>query len=444
MSITEETNERIEINAKPLDLSGYAKTKEQKLISHWTNQLISFIFSNKISTITRPIFLLRHLNSSSRNTLAVDLFLFIHIMLYSRFEEIDLTSIESFFLVLLYFICFARQDVNYQLEEPFSEILQLILKKTIENIKVLSKYAKNITPSWFTQDFLQTTLNLAKHEREKSINESCLKEILKIYVCWMKKKFSKKINSFIPELAHFMKIIPYPGVISTTLINSWNLPKENYKLVHIYNFILKEKLQEAGLIGVGVIKKKKRNNINNGWLNEIIKSCDNKEKLVQSLYAMAGILKGFYPYTTDSFLKSNESYLVFDNMTKIFSQKILALLDKFEEIPGAKELIELDHKTFSKLFIDERLLKILFDNMINELRLDEDFFENMFKGSITKNDSYQQAFTKKLESPLFSSLGKQSWAFGVLLWNQIDHLENIYNLERRLVVEKRILLIYEG
>jgi len=44
----------------------------------------------------------------------------------------------------------------------------------------------------------------------------------------------------------------------------------------------------------------------------------------------------------------------------------------------------LDHKTFSKLFIDERLLKILFDNMINELRLDEDFFENMFKGSITK------------------------------------------------------------
>jgi len=79
-------------------------------------------------------------------------------------------------------------------------------------------------------------------------------------------------------------------VISTTLINSWNLPKENYKLVHIYNFILKEKLQEAGLIGVGVIKKKKRNNINNGWLNEIIKSCDNKEKLVQSLYAMAGIL----------------------------------------------------------------------------------------------------------------------------------------------------------
>ncbi|KAG4093376.1 hypothetical protein H8356DRAFT_1354234 [Neocallimastix lanati (nom. inval.)] len=598
MSITEETNERIEINAKPLDLSGYAKTKEQKLISHWTNQLISFIFSNKISTITRPIFLLRHLNSSSRNTLAVNrcpnadtiqsifnqlknpsVFTWKNIIecLKSgsfssiikkekdRFEEIDLTSIESFFLVLLYFICFARQDVNYQLEEPFSEILQLILKKEtvfkrknlrfesyvtgnspkyyqsnvyfneildcirlrnqnqsdysqmeleqlsrllqcsyytflefsmFKNIKVLSKYAKNITPSWFTQDFLQTTLNLAKHEREKSINESCLKEILKIYVssflsmtlatdiiefilyimqhatliiCSAAEKLSteyasrlsnilaellsndkqlwkdsKKINSFIPELAHFMKIIPYPGVISTTLINSWNLPKENYKL-------------EAGLIGVGVIKKKKRNNINNGWLNEIIKSCDNKEKLVQSLYAMSGILKGFYPYTTDSFLKSNESYLVFDNMTKIFSQKILALLDKFEEIPGAKalldkfeeipeakELIELDHKTFSKLFIDERLLKILFDNMINELRLDEDFFENMFKGSITKNDSYQQAFTKKLESPLFSSLGKQSWAFGVLLWNQIDHLENIYNLERRLVVEKRILLIYEG
>jgi len=87
-----------------------------------------------------------------------------------------------------------------------------------------------------------------------------------------------------------MKIIPYPGVISTAMINSWDLSKENYKLLHIYQFILKEKLQEAGLIGVGVIKKKKRNSINNGWLYEIIKSCDNKEKPVQSLYAMAGIL----------------------------------------------------------------------------------------------------------------------------------------------------------
>jgi len=74
------------------------------------------------------------------------------------------------------------------------------------------------------------------------------------------------------------------------MINSWNLCKENYKLLHIYQFILKEKLQEAGLIGVGVIKRKKRNSINNGWLYEIIKSCDNKEKPVQSLYAMAGIL----------------------------------------------------------------------------------------------------------------------------------------------------------
>jgi len=87
-----------------------------------------------------------------------------------------------------------------------------------------------------------------------------------------------------------MKLIPYPGVISTAMINSWNLSKENYKLLHIYQFILKEKLQEAGLIGVGVTKKKKRNSLNNGWLYEIIKSCDNKEKPVQSLYAMAGIL----------------------------------------------------------------------------------------------------------------------------------------------------------
>jgi len=57
------------------------------------------------------------------------------------------------------------------------------------------------------------------------------------------------------------------------------------------------------------------------------------------VYISLYIRKGFYPYTTDSFLKSNESYLVFDNMTKIFSQKILALLDKFEEIPGAKGII---------------------------------------------------------------------------------------------------------
>ena len=58
-----------------------------------------------------------------------------------------------------------------------------------------------------------------------------------------------------------MKLIPYPGVISTAMINSWNLSKENYKLLHIYQFILKEKLQEAGLIGVGVTKKKKRNSL---------------------------------------------------------------------------------------------------------------------------------------------------------------------------------------
>ena len=48
----------------------YAKSNEQKLISRWANQLINLIFSDEISTISRPIFLLRHLNSSSRNTLA--------------------------------------------------------------------------------------------------------------------------------------------------------------------------------------------------------------------------------------------------------------------------------------------------------------------------------------------------------------------------------------
>jgi len=56
----------------------------------------------------------------------------------------------------------------------------------------------------------------------------------------------------------------------------------------------------------------------------------------------------------------------------------------FSECFNIIELIELDHKTFSKLFIDERLLKALFDNMINELRLDDDFFDNMYKGSLSK------------------------------------------------------------
>eukprot|EP00833_Pecoramyces_ruminatium_P018230 jgi/Orpsp1_1/1192262/evm.model.d7180000091829.1 len=664
MSTIEEEYKKIEIKAKPLDLSRYAKSNEKKLISRWANQLINLIFTDKISTISRPIFLLRHLNSSSRNTLAVnrcpnviyvpdpfqaDTIQSIFNQLKSpsvltwntileclkigsfnklvkkeeEYNELDLSSIESFFLVLLYFVCFAHQDTNYKLDEPFSEILKLIMKKelkimhnsslssnlwetvfkkknlrfesyatgnspkycpsnvyfneildcirlrnqnqskfikainekkgdhsrieleqlgrllqcsfytflefsmfseylTIENIKVLSTYAKNLPTSWFTPDFLQTTLNLAKREKEKPVNESCLKEILEIYVWWMKKnssflsmtlatdiiefvieiasipdlichatliicsaadklsaeyvlrlsnmlaellsndkqlwKDSEKISTITPGLAHLMKLIPYPGVISTAMINSWNLSKENYKLLHIYQFILKEKLQEAGLIGVGVIKKKKRNSINNGWLYEIIKSCDNKEKPVQSLYAMAGILKGFHPYTTDNFLRSNESSIVFDKMTKIFSQKILLLLDNFEDISDAKEcvsycfsecfniieLIELDHKTFSKLFIDERLLKALFDNMINELRLDDDFFDNMYKGSVEKDDSYQQSFTKKLENPLFNSLGKQSKAFGVILWNHIDHLENLYNLERRSAGEKRVLNIYEG
>jgi len=46
--------------------------------------------------------------------------------------------------------------------------------------------------------------------------------------------------------------------------------------------------------------------------------------------------KGFHPYTTDNFLRSNESSLVFDKMTKIFSQKILFLLDKLENISDAK------------------------------------------------------------------------------------------------------------
>jgi len=662
MTESEQEYEKIEISATPLDLSRYAKTKEQNLISRWANQLINLIFTDNISTIERPIFLLRHLNSSSRNTLAVnrcpnviyvpDPFQadtiqnifnqlkspsvltwnniieclktgsFSNIIKKEEFNEIDLASIESFFLVLLYFICYAHQDENYQIDEPFSDILQLIMKKelkimhnsslssnlwetvfkkknlrfesyatgnspkycpsnvyfnevldcirlrsqnqskiiqtinekgdhtraeleqlgrllqcsfytflefslfseymTIENIKVLSKYAKNLPTSWFTPDFLQTTLNLAKREKEKPVEESCLKEILEIYVWWMKKnssflsmtlatdiiefvievasipdlicqatliicsasdklsaeyvlrlsnilaellsndkqlwKDSEKISVITPGLAHLMKLIPYPGVISTAMINSWNLSKENYKLLHIYQFILKEKLQEAGLIGVGVTKKKKRNSLNNGWLYEIIKSCDNKEKPVQSLYAMAGILKGFHPYTTDNLLRSNESSLVFDKMTKIFSQKILLLLEKLEEIPDAKEcvaycfsecfniieLIELDHKTFSKLFIDERLLKALFDNMINELRLEDDFFDNMYKGKMNKDLTYQEAFTKKLENPLFNSLGKQSRAFGVILWNHIDHLENLYNLERRSAGEKRVLNIYEG
>jgi len=655
-------SEKFEIKVKPLNLSKYAKTKEQKLISRWANQLINLIFTDNISTIERPIFLLRHLNSSSRNTLAVnrcpsviyvpDPFQadtiqsifnqlkspavlswcnileclktgsFSNIVKKEEFGEIDLSSIESFFLVLLYFICYAHQEDGYRLDEPFSEILDLIKKKelkimhtsslsinlwetvfkkknlrfesyatgnspkycpsnvyfneildcirlrsqnqskiirainekgdhsrveteqlrrilkcsfytflefsqfseylTIENIKVLSKYAKNLPPPWFTPDFLQTTLNLAKREKEKPVEESCLKEILEIYVWWMKRnssflsmtlatdiiefvleiasipnlicsatliicsaadklsveyvlrlsnilsellsndkqlwKDSKKINIITPGLAHLMKLLPYPGVISTAMINSWDLSKENYKLLDIYQFILKDKLQEAGLIGVGVIKKKKRNSINNGWLYEIIKSCDNKEKPVQSLYAMAGILKGFHPYTTDNFLRSNESTLVFDKMTKIFSQKILFLLEKLENIPDAKEcvaycfsecfniieLIELDHKTFSKLFIDERLLKAIFDNMINELKLEDDFFDNIYKEKIEKDFSYQEAFAKKLENPLFLSLARQSNTFGIILWNQIDHLENLYNLERRSAGEKRVLSIYEG
>ncbi|ORX81319.1 hypothetical protein BCR32DRAFT_279793 [Anaeromyces robustus] len=662
MSSNNKENEKIKIKAKPLDLSSYTKSDEQKLISRWANQLINLIFTDNISTIGRPIFLLRHLNSSSRNTLAVNrcpnvlyvpdpfqadtiqsIFIqlkspsvltwgnileclksgsFTTILEQKDYDEIDLSSIESFFLVLLYFICYAHQDLDYQLEEPFAEILQLIMKKelkimqtsslssglwetvfkkrnlrfesyatgnspkycpsnvyfneildcirlrsqnqsnfikainekgdhsrveleqlgrllqcsfytflefslfseylTIENIKILSKYAKNLPTSWFTPDFLQTTLNLAKREKEKPVNESCLKEILEIYVWWMKKnssflsmtlatdiiefvlevasipdlicqstliicsaadklsaeyvlrlsnilaellsndkqlwKDSEKITTITPGLAHLMKLIPYPGVISTAMINSWSLSEENYKLLHIYHFILKEKLQEAGLIGVGVIKKKKRNSINNGWLFEIMKSCENKEKPVQSLYAMAGILKGFHPYTTDNFLKSNESSLVFDKMTKLFSQKILLLLDQLENIPDAKEcvaycfsecfniieLIELDHKTFSKLFIDERLLKALFDNIINQLKLEDDFFDNMYKGSIAKDNSYMESFAKKLENPLFNSLGKQSKAFGVILWNHIDHLENLYNLERRSAGEKRVLNIYEG
>jgi len=54
----------------------------------------------------------------------------------------------------------------------------------------------------------------------------------------------------------------------------------------------------------------------------------------------------------------------------------------FSECFNIIELIELDHKTFSKLFIDERLMKALFDNMINELRLEDDFFDNMYKGKM--------------------------------------------------------------
>lgn len=56
----------------------------------------------------------------------------------------------------------------------------------------------------------------------------------------------------------------------------------------------------------------------------------------------------------------------------------------FSECYSIIELIELDHKTFSKLFIDERLLKAIFDNMINELKLDDDFFDNIYKDKIEK------------------------------------------------------------
>ncbi|OUM65205.1 hypothetical protein PIROE2DRAFT_7839 [Piromyces sp. E2] len=172
MSESELKYEQIIINSKPLDLSRYAKSNEQKLISRWANQLISLIFNDNISTIERPIFLLRHLNSSSRNTLAVnrcpnviyvpDPFQadtiqtifnqlkspsvltwnniieclktgsFSNIIKKEEFNEIDIASIESFFLVLLYFVCYAHQDDNYQIDEPFSEILQLIMKKELK------------------------------------------------------------------------------------------------------------------------------------------------------------------------------------------------------------------------------------------------------------------------------------------------------------------------
>lgn len=660
MSLNEQEKKIMEDH--PLDLSCYAKTFEQKLISRWSNELINLIFKDKISTIERPIFLLRHLNSSSRNTLAVNrcpnvtyvsdpfqadtihqIFRQLKSVSILTWENIlnclkagsfqsilneenqdgkDIAPLESFVLVLLYLICFSHQDPNHKLNYEFSEILSLINKKelkiitnsslqsnlwetafkkknlrfesyatgnspkycpsnvyfneildcirlrhqsksnvitsfndktehsraeldklgrllqcsfytflefsmfsefmTIENIKVLSKYAKNLPTSWYTPDFLQTTLNLAKREKSKPVQESCLLEILEIYVWWMKKNSSflsmtlatdiiefvlevastpelicpstiiicssadklsaeyvlristaladllqndkqlwndsEKINSITPGLAHLMKIIAYPGIISSSLINSWSLSKDNYKLLHIYQFIIKEKLQEAGLIGVGVIKKKKRNSINNGWLFEIIKSCDNEKKPVQSLYALAGILKGFHPYTTENFLRSNESGIVFDKMTKIFSQKILLLLDKIDEIPDAKEcvsycfsecftiieLIELDHQTFSKLFIDERLLKALFDNILKELQLEDNFFDKIYEQHCTGETTEYKKFTQKLESPLFNSIGKQSKAFGVLLWHHIDHLENLYNLERRSAGEKKVLNIYEG
>jgi len=71
------------------------------------------------------------------------------------------------------------------------------------------------------------------------------------------------------------------------------------------------------------------------------------------------IRKGFHPYTTDNFLRSNESSLVFDKMTKIFSQKILLLLDKLEDIPGAKG-INKKKKKKKKLILKINYTNILF------------------------------------------------------------------------------------
>jgi len=73
------------------------------------------------------------------------------------------------------------------------------------------------------------------------------------------------------------------------------------------------------------------------------------------------IRKGFHPYTTDNFLRSNESSLVFDKMTKIFSQKILLLLDKLEDIPGAKGINKKKKKKKKKLILIINYTNIIFN-----------------------------------------------------------------------------------